>query len=68
MLEATAGPAHPLTAYTKANLADFLRLAGRITEARPLAKEALKDLRQTLPTGHRYVQWAREVIANFPTA
>jgi len=62
MLESVVGAKHELTAYTKSNLADFLLLAGRPMEALPLAKEALKDLREKLPAGHRYVKWAREVF------
>jgi hypothetical protein len=62
MLEEVLGSKHPLTAYTQANLADFLRLTGRLTEAIPFAKQAHGHLRQALPKEHRYVRWARKVL------
>ena len=64
ILERSVGPRHQLTAFTRANYADFLRLAGHLDEALPLAEAAFRDLRQELPPGHRYVCWGREVLKN----
>jgi tetratricopeptide (TPR) repeat protein len=63
LLQRALGDAHYLTAFTRSNFADFLLLRGRVAEALLLAKRSVADLRNTLPKGHYYVQWARQVLA-----
>jgi tetratricopeptide (TPR) repeat protein len=63
LLKSRLGPVHERTAYTEANLADFLlTTTGRTEDALPLAEHAWETLRATLPAGHRYNRWAREVL------
>jgi hypothetical protein len=62
ILQKAVGSRHQLTAFTRANYADFLVNRNRRAEALPLARKAMADLRAALPAGHRYVKWAREVL------
>ena len=54
-------------ARTRSNLADFPRLSGRVTDARPLARQPLQNLRKQLPRNHRYLRWVRSLFRKVRT-